>query len=38
MHTGFSFKNLKKRDCLQDLGGDKEIILKWVLKKEDVRM
>jgi hypothetical protein len=28
----------KGKDCLQDLGIDEVIILKWILKKQGVRM
>jgi hypothetical protein len=33
MHTGFYSENLKGRDLLEDLGKDKSIILKWILRK-----
>jgi hypothetical protein len=28
------FKNLKGRDHLEDLGVDRRVILKWILRKE----
>ena len=33
MYTGFWSGNLRKRDHLEDIGGDRRIILKWFLKK-----
>jgi hypothetical protein len=33
MHTRFWLKNLKGRDCLEDLGVDRKIILEWILGK-----
>jgi hypothetical protein len=34
-HTGFWWRNLMKRDHLEDLGVDGRIILKLILKKCD---
>jgi hypothetical protein len=31
MHTGFWWCNLKARGCLDDLGIDGRVILKWIL-------
>jgi len=33
MHAGFWWGNMKERDHIEDLGTDKKIILKWLLKK-----
>jgi hypothetical protein len=38
MRTEFWPENLTGRDYLKDLGKDRRIILKWILKKYDVRM
>jgi hypothetical protein len=33
MHAGIWWENMKVRDYSEDLGRDKKIILKWLLKK-----
>jgi hypothetical protein len=33
MHTAIWLVDLKEEDCLEDLGIDRRIILRWVLKK-----
>jgi hypothetical protein len=33
MHAGFWWGNMKERECFEDLGTDKKIILKCLLKK-----
>jgi hypothetical protein len=35
MHTEFYTKNLKERDCFEELSLDRSIILKCTLKKQD---
>jgi hypothetical protein len=35
MHTGCWWKNLMKREHLEDSGVDGRIILKWILEKWD---
>ena len=35
VHTGFSWRNLRERDCLDDLGIDGRIVLKLMFKKWD---
>ena len=32
VYRGFWWGNLKERDCLEDLGVDRKIILKWIFK------
>jgi hypothetical protein len=34
VHAGFRFGNLTGRACLEDLGIDESIMIKWVFKKE----
>jgi hypothetical protein len=34
MHTTFWSANLKGRDCSEDVGVDRKIILEWILGKE----
>jgi hypothetical protein len=38
MHTKFCLENMMGTDHLEDLGRDKRIILKWILKKQDFRV
>jgi hypothetical protein len=38
MHTAFWFENLKGRDCLECLGVDGKIILKWSLEIYNMAM
>jgi hypothetical protein len=38
MRKGIISGKLKERDNLEDLGADLNIILKWILKKEDWRL
>jgi hypothetical protein len=38
MHTKFQSENRKERDHLGGLGIHGRIILKWILKKQNVRM
>jgi len=33
MHTRFWWGDLRERDCLEDIGIDWRIILKWIFKK-----
>jgi len=33
MHTRFWWRDLRERDCLEDMGIDWRIILKWIFKK-----
>jgi hypothetical protein len=33
MHRGISWENLKERDHMKNLGLNKKIILKWIIKK-----
>ena len=33
MYTGFWWESLRERDRLEDIGGGRRIILKWVLEK-----
>ena len=33
VHVGFGWGNLKESDHLEDLGVDRRIILKWMLRK-----
>jgi len=33
--TGFGWGNLKLRSCVEDLGLDDRIIVKWILKEHD---
>ena len=35
MHTGFWLQNLKQTDHLENVGTDRCVILKWILKKLD---
>ena len=35
MHTGFWWGDLRKRDCLEDPGIDRMMILRWILRKWD---
>jgi len=35
MSTGFWWADLKKRNCLEDLGVDGKVILKYILKNWD---
>jgi hypothetical protein len=35
VHTGFWYGDLKEGEHLEDLGVDRRIILKWILKKCD---
>jgi hypothetical protein len=35
VHTGFWYRDLRKRDQLEDPGVDGRTILKWILKKWD---
>jgi hypothetical protein len=37
-YTGFWWRDLRERDHLEDLGIDRRIIIKWILKKWDGRM
>jgi hypothetical protein len=38
MHTEFWLENLEGRNHLGDLSIDERIILKWILKKQGMRM
>jgi hypothetical protein len=38
MYTKFWSENPKGRDHLRDLGTEERIILKWILKEQDLRM
>jgi hypothetical protein len=33
MHIRFRLENVKEKDCMEDLGIDGRILLKWLLKK-----
>jgi hypothetical protein len=35
--TGFEWGNLKLRSCMENLGLDGRIIVKWILKEQDKR-
>jgi hypothetical protein len=35
LHAGFWWGDLRERDQLRNLGGDRKIILKWTFKKWD---
>jgi hypothetical protein len=35
VHTGFCWGDRKKRDHLEDLGADGNMILKWIFKNND---
>jgi hypothetical protein len=37
VHAWFSLRDLRKRDYLDDIGAGGGIILKWILKKWDVK-
>jgi hypothetical protein len=30
VNTGFWWRNLRERDCFEDLGVDRKILLKWI--------
>jgi hypothetical protein len=38
MHTKFWFESLKARYCWEDLGIDRRIILKWLLRNSNGRV
>jgi hypothetical protein len=38
MHTKFWVENLKRRDHVEDRGRDGKIVLKWIMRKQDVRL
>jgi hypothetical protein len=38
MHTGVCWQDVKARECLEDIGIDERLTLKWIIKKWDMRM
>jgi hypothetical protein len=38
VYTRFWWENLRERDHLEDPGVDERIILRWILRKWDVRI